>query len=146
MKKVEIINDIIKKAGVPCPTSDVILKTINQIGVDFNNVIDKYDQYILSHRILNFGTEEKYIGKDNKLLNLDEFVYKHRYQKDYPLPQTNLTKALFGKSDFYQLVKSFNKINKKISVKRMQALIKFEMLIKEKNNKLKEKKNDKSVN
>ena len=130
MTKIDKINKVIKYSGLSCPEPDIIL---NRIRMNENSdstelvdmIIDKYMQYILTYRIKNYNTEDNFIKTELRLVNLDTFILGRRYQKNFPIPQTKMTKAMFGECDFFDLYNSFIKINKQLKIKREVALKKI---------------------
>jgi len=85
----------------------------------------KYREYILAYRIKNYNTEEKFIKNDQKLVNLDIFIFSRKYEQNFPMPQSKLTKAMFGDRDFFELYDNFVKINTQMNLKRELALSKL---------------------
>ena len=136
--KIKLINDIIIKSGVKSPPANSIIDTIhskfNESSIEtIKRLCAKYDIYILTSNISNFGTETKYISKQNKIIDFDSFIFGDLYSNDFPMPKTNLTNALFGERDFFDLYDKFLEVDEKIQHKRKQALVKFDLLKKEKN-------------
>ena len=130
MTKVEKINKAITYSGMSCPEPDVILNRIRMNENDDSEeivdmIIDKYMQYILSYRIQNYNTEDNFIKTELRLVNLDTFILGRRYLKNFPIPKTKMTKAMFGDEDFFKLYENYNMINNQLKIKREQALIKL---------------------
>jgi len=138
----QLIKDIIDYAGLQCPPPADVLKRIqNTFGksdketIDF--VIKKYKQYVLSYRIKNYNTEENFIKTDKRLINIDIFIFGGKHNQEFPMPQTKLTKAMFGDRDFFELYNNFTKINNQLTLKREKALSKLKEKENVKNNKSK---------
>lgn len=130
MTKISKINKVIIYSGLSCPDPNIIL---NRIRMNENSdsdelvdmIIKKYRQYILSYRIQNHNVEDNYIKTELRLVNLDTFILGRRYEKNFPIPQTKMTKAMFGDDDFIKLYNSYLTINTELKIKRENALIKL---------------------
>ncbi len=130
MNKLALIKNMILKAGLPCPSEIHVLQRISdKIGNDDDDtvtlVLDRYKRYMLSHRIMNLGTEIKFIAKDNKLMNLDDFVFRRLYNDSFPIPKTPLTEYMFGDRDFFELYDAFLEVDNKIKDSRKKAIVKL---------------------
>jgi hypothetical protein len=128
--KLNKIQAIINYSGLSSPPPDDILKRINNTIGDTSTksidmIIKKYKEYILSYRITNYETPDKFVKSENKLINLDIFVFGRKYEKNYPMPVIKLTKAMFGDRDFFELHNNYVKINTQLKLKRAKALIKL---------------------
>ena len=137
--KLNKINEVILYAGVTCPSANDVLIRIQKKAGNANEdtikmYVDAYKRYVFSYKIKNFDTEEKYIKASNKLINFDSFIFADQHLKSFPMPKTPLTNALFGDRDFFELYDKFLEVDAKIQEKRQQALIKFNLLKKEKEN------------
>lgn len=128
--KLNKIQTLIDYSGLSSPPPDSILTRIqNTVGDTSEDTIDmiikKYKEYILSYRITNYETPDKFVKNENKLVNLDIFIFGRRYEQNYPMPVIKLTKAMFGNRDFFELYDNYVKINTQLKLKREEALIKL---------------------
>ena len=97
----------------------IILMKKKLINIDeVRLMFDQYTKYRFAHNVKHFGTEEKYISKDNQLSSFYDFINRAQYKQDFKLPKTTLTEYLFDDKDFYELVARHDTIMKTLQAKR----------------------------
>ena len=129
----KIIQDAITESGISSPPVKNILNIINlrEGNTDketINEILKRYFQYILAHRIENVSRDEKYIAKADKMVNLYDFIFKLMHRRSFPIPKTKLTEALFGDRDFFEMVASFEKHKQIIEDKRAKFWPQYQKL------------------
>jgi len=137
--KIERIKDIVKYAGLACPPPEVVLNKLHTITGDksmdtFNHVLHKYREYVFSYRLQNYDTEENFIKTELRLMNIDSFIFGRKFNQSYPLPQTDMIKAMFGKKDFFEMNKVFHEKLALMKPIRNKNLLKLKTLTNEKKN------------
>jgi hypothetical protein len=74
----------------------------------FNDIVDKYEEY-LAYWDAKFGDrEEKYIKADDKKMNPEDFLRIEGFTKSYPIPKKRRDYYLFGKNNPDKLLNMYN--------------------------------------
>jgi len=73
--------------------------------------IDYFNKWQLEH----IDQEEKYIGKDDKLMDIIAFITRRGYEKEYAIVKKGRDFYLFGNDTKESLLSSVGKFNEKMS-------------------------------
>lgn len=71
---------------------------------NFNDIVDKYKEYLDQYDSKYGDTEEKFIKAENRKMNIEDFLRTYGWKKRYPIPQKKRDYYLFGKRKLPELL------------------------------------------